>query len=190
MNDDQYKELINSISVNEFGRIIEEMSSSYNEETKPKLPDFEKMILKCENRSNNPSPSYAKDGDSGFDLRAFLDKPVTLKPFERKLIPTGLYFELPVGAELQIRPRSGLSLKNGITVLNSPGTVDYGYRNEICVILINLSQEDFIVNNGDRIAQAVLVPVFGENLTDIIIVDKVSTETDRSLSGFGSSGIK
>jgi len=115
--------------------------------------------IKIVNTSENPIPEYATSGSSGLDLRANLGIPVTLKPMERKLIPTGLFLEIPEGYEVQVRPRSGLALKHGITCLNSPGTVDSDYRGEIKIILINLSLEEHIINHGDRIAQMVVSKV-------------------------------
>ena len=115
---------------------------------------FKKVEVKYINKSNNKNPIYAKEGDSGFDLRA--NERGSLKPLERKLVGTGLYFELPGGYELQIRPRSGLAYKNGVTVLNSPGTVDTGYRGEIKVLLVNISNEKFTWDKGERIAQGVV----------------------------------
>ncbi|MDP4271944.1 MAG: dUTP diphosphatase, partial [Bacteroidota bacterium] len=114
------------------------------------------MQVKIINKSKHELPEYATAHAAGMDLRANLDEPVSLKPLERKLIPTGLFIELPIGYEAQIRPRSGLALKKGITVLNSPGTIDADYRGEIGVILINLSQEEFIINDGERICQMVV----------------------------------
>lgn len=151
--------------------------------------DYPKLTLKVENRSTNPNPEYQKEGDSGFDLRANLTEPVTLRPMERQLIPTGLYFEIPEGFEIQVRPRSGLALKNGITIVNTPGTVDEKYRGEVCIILINLGYIDFTVNHGDRIAQAVLAPVVSKKLVNIVQIDKISTDTDRGSGGFGSTGV-
>ncbi len=114
------------------------------------------MEVKIVNRSGNVLPAYSTPLSAGMDLRAFLEEEVVLKPLERKLIPTGLYVEIPEGYEAQIRPRSGLALKKGITVLNTPGTIDADYRGEICVILVNLSSEEFTVRNGDRICQMVV----------------------------------
>ena len=142
--------------------------------------------VKIVNKSNNEIPQYATNLSSGVDLRAFTDEPITLKPMERKLIHTGLYISFPPGYEAQIRPRSGLALKKGITVLNTPGTIDADYRGEIGVILINLSTEDFVIENGERIAQMVIMnheqAVFRE-------VDELD-ETDRGTGGFGHTGIK
>ena len=120
------------------------------------------------------------------DLRANIEEPITLHPLERKLIPTGLYIALPVGYEAQIRPRSGLALKHGITVLNTPGTVDADYRGEVMVLLINLSQEDFIINAGERIAQMV---VARHEQVDFQIVEELD-ETERGAGGYGHTGIK
>lgn len=141
------------------------------------------------NKSNNQDPTYAHKGDSGFDFRANLTEEINLLPGEWKAIPTGLYFEIPSGYELQVRPRSGLSFKNGVTVLNSPGTVDSGYRGEIQVILINHSKETFIIQNGDRIAQGVISPVLTSEITKLNKVANLS-ETKRGEGKFGSTGIK
>lgn len=140
--------------------------------------------VKIVNTSNNPLPEYATDGAAGMDLRADLVAPVVLKSLERKLIPTGIFIELPYGYEAQVRPRSGLAIKQGITCLNSPGTIDSDYRGEIKIVLINLSGEDQVVNPGDRIAQLVL------QKTEKIQWEQVTvlTETVRSSGGFGSTG--
>ena len=142
--------------------------------------------IKTVNKSLNMLPEYAKPGDAGMDLRANLQTPVLLKPMERALIPTGIHIALPEGYEAQVRPRSGLALKKGITVLNTPGTIDSGYRNEIGVILINLSNEDFLIENGDRIAQM----VFKEFVAGILIPTDKLDETERGQGGFGHSGVK
>ena len=141
--------------------------------------------IRIVNKSSHPLPAYATDLSAGLDLRANLSEPVTLGPLERKLIPTGLYIELPAGFEAQIRPRSGLALKKGITVLNSPGTIDADYRGEIGVILINLSQEDFTVNDGERIAQMVIARHEQAEWIQVETLD----ETQRGAGGFGHSGI-
>ena len=120
---------------------------------------------KFTNSSDNSDPEYAKVGDSGFDLRAYLKESVTLKPLGRKLIPTGLKFELPPNTELQVRPRSGMALKHGISVLNTPGTVDEGYRGDVGVIAVNLSNEDYTIEPGERIAQGVIMNVIGQNIS-------------------------
>lgn len=152
--------------------------------------DSFKLPLKVKNTSTNPPPSYTKEGDSGFDIRANLTKNVVLKPLERALIPTGLYFDIPYGMEIQVRSRSGLSINHGIMVLNSPGTVDQNFIGELCVILINLSNEDFAVKHGDRVAQGVLQQVYSLNTVNIIVVDEITKITERNSNGFGSSGIK
>ncbi len=138
------------------------------------------------NKSNNALPEYATDGSSGMDIRAFLDSSLVLSPMERALVPTGLFVELSDGYEIQVRPRSGLALKQGITCLNSPGTVDADYRGELKVILINLSTEDQTIHSGDRIAQIVFAEVIKAkwNLTDQI------NETARGAGGFGHTGKK
>ena len=146
-----------------------------------------RIEIKYINKSNNKNPVYAKIGDSGFDLRA--NERGTLKPLERKLVSTGLYFELPEGYELQIRPRSGLAYKNGITVLNSPGTVDTGYRGEIKVLLVNISNEDFTWDKGERIAQGVISHRVSSDYGDLIEVLEIS-ESERGEGGFGSTGTK
>lgn len=139
------------------------------------------------NTSTNQDPTYVYDGDSGFDLRANLSEPITLGPLERFLVPTGLSFQIPVGYEIQVRPRSGLAAKQGLSVLNTPGTVDQGYTGEVKVILVNLSNEKQIINHGDRIAQAVLCPVLTKRTTTLISVNQL-TKTDRGDGGFGSTG--
>jgi dUTP pyrophosphatase len=144
---------------------------------------MEVLIL---NKSKNELPAYETIASAGLDIRANLDEPITLKPFERKLIKTGLFLEIPVGYEAQVRPRSGLALKNGITVLNTPGTIDADYRGEIGVILINLSQENFEIQSGDRIAQLVFAKV---EQAAWIKVETLS-ETERGEGGFGSTGKK
>lgn len=136
------------------------------------------------NRSENPLPEYATTGSSGMDLRANLTEPVSIKPLERILIPTGLFLEIPEGFEAQIRPRSGFAFKQGITVLNSPGTIDADYRGELKVLLVNLSNEAVTVNNGDRIAQMVFQKVESVQL----IVAEALTDTDRGAGGFGHTG--
>lgn len=130
-------------------------------------------------------PSYETAGSAGADLRAHISSPVTINPGERKLITTGLYPEIPAGYEIQVRPRSGLSVKKGVTVLNTPGTVDSDYRGEICVNIINLSGEPFVVNDGDRIAQAVVAPVVRALFEE---TDELSS-TERGEGGFGSTGV-
>ncbi len=144
------------------------------------------MKVKVINKSKQALPAYETSASAGVDLRADIDKIVVLKPFERTLVKTGLFLEIPEGFEGQVRPRSGLALKKGITVLNSPGTIDADYRGEVGVILINLSQEDFIIENGERIAQLVLCKVEQANWENVEIL----TETHRGEGGFGSTGVK
>mgnify|MGYP003646638811 CR=1 FL=1 len=148
-----------------------------------------KIKIKYINHSNNEEPSYKHLDDSGMDIRANLNKSITLKPGERMAIPTGLHYELPESMEIQVRPRSGLALKHGITVLNTPGTVDRGYTGEIKVILINLGNNNFDVRNGDRIAQVVVSPVISGRWAKLIKLSTLNT-SDRGDGGFGSTGIK
>jgi dUTP pyrophosphatase len=150
--------------------------------------DF-KIKIKLKNESNNPDPEYATSGSSGFDLRANLvDGPIKLCTGERVMVPTGLFFELPEGFEIQVRPRSGLAAKNGVTVLNTPGTVDADYRGEIKVILINLGEQPFEIFHGDRIAQGVIASVIGKNIISFNRVSEINENTDRGSGGFGSTG--
>ena len=151
-------------------------------------PNFKMSIeTKFTNSSDNSDPEYSKVGDSGFDLRAYLKESVTLKPLERRLIPTGLKFELPPNTELQVRPRSGMALKHGISVLNTPGTVDEGYRGDVGVIAVNLSNEDYTIEPGERIAQGVIMNVIGQNISTLTKTNSL-TDTERSDAGFGSTG--
>ena len=144
------------------------------------------MKVKIVNSSTNPLPEYSTNNSAGMDLRANLEQAVTLKPLERKLIPTGLFMELPEGFEAQIRPRSGLALKKGISVLNTPGTIDADYRGEIGIILVNLSNETFIVEHGERICQMVI------NKVETIAWSQVDSieESERGEGGFGHTGTK
>ena len=144
------------------------------------------MIVKVINHSNNALPSYETALSAGMDVRAFLNETVVLKPFERKLIPTGLYLEIQEGYECQVRPRSGLAYKKGITVLNSPGTIDADYRGEVGVLLVNLSDENISIESGERIAQLVFAPVIQAKWE---ITAQIS-ETERGSGGFGSTGTK
>ncbi len=144
------------------------------------------MQLKIINRSRHALPAYQTEGSAGMDLRADLDTGIELQPLERKLVSTGLFIELPVGYEAQIRPRSGLAFKHGITVLNSPGTIDADYRGEIGVLLVNLSDSPFKIENGERIAQMVIA---AHEQPQLIEVQEL-TETDRGAGGFGSTGTK
>lgn len=145
------------------------------------------MIIKVINKSHHPLPQYETPLSAGLDLKAFLpDGPIVLKPMERAMVKTGLFIELPEGHEAQVRPRSGLALKKGITVLNSPGTIDADYRGEICVILINLSAEDFVINDGERIAQMVVARHERAEWQEAIEL----SETERGAGGFGHTGVK
>ncbi|WP_282786661.1 dUTP diphosphatase [Flavobacterium croceum] len=144
------------------------------------------MIVKIINKSQHELPNYETIASAGMDLRANLNESISLKPLERVLVKTGLFIELPIGYEAQVRPRSGLALKKGITVLNTPGTIDADYRGEIGVILVNLSNEDFIIENGERIAQIIIAK---HERAEWIEVQELS-ETSRGEGGFGSTGVK
>lgn len=144
------------------------------------------LEVKVVNKGNQPIPTYATSNSAGMDLRANIDAPITLMPFERRLIPTGLYISLPEGYEAQIRPRSGLALKHGITVLNTPGTIDADYRGEIGVILINLSKDEFVINPSERIAQMII----NKHETIEFTIVETLDETDRGEGGFGHTGTK
>lgn len=144
------------------------------------------MEIKIINKSHHPLPQYATTLSAGMDLRANIDNPITLAPLARTLVHTGLYIALPPGYEAQVRPRSGLALKKGITVLNSPGTIDADYRGEICVILINMSSESFVINDGERIAQMVIARHEQPTLIEVATLD----ETERGTGGFGHSGVE
>lgn len=162
------------------------------------------MNLKFKNLSKNENPSYAKDYDSGFDLRVCISdgdlkvvfndekklKQVTLEPLERYMFHTGLFFDIPQGCEIQVRPRSGAALKKGLSVLNTPGTVDSCYTGEICIIAVNLSNESVTIEDGERIAQAVLMPVYDSTMVGLIEVNDITKITDRGEGGFGHTGIK
>ena len=142
--------------------------------------------VKVVNKGHQPLPAYATPQSAGMDLRANIDEPITLRPMERRLIPTGLHFALPAGYEAQVRPRSGLALKHGLTVLNAPGTVDADYRGEVGVLLINLGDKDFVINDGERIAQMVIAR---HETADFIAVE-VLDETERGEGGYGHTGVK
>ena len=144
------------------------------------------MTIKIINKSQHPLPNYETLASAGMDLRADLTAPITLSPLGRIIVKTGLFIELPIGYEAQVRPRSGLAIKKGITVLNSPGTVDADYRGEIGVILVNLSNEDFVIENGERIAQLIIAK---HERAEWIEVQELS-ETSRGEGGFGSTGVK
>ncbi len=144
------------------------------------------MKAKIINQSKHPLPSYQTEASAGMDLRAHLTEPVELSPLQRIIIPTGLFIELPIGYEAQVRPRSGLALKHGITVLNSPGTIDADYRGEIKVLLINLSQDSFTIQDGERIAQLIIT---AHERIEWLEVQELS-ETSRGSGGYGSTGLK
>jgi dUTP pyrophosphatase len=196
---DNPKELIDLI--NQFQTMNKEYNDESDEDLEKYMNEYKKMFdtesyseMSYDktttffiNSSNNPDPTYAKEGDSGFDLRAYIDEPITLKPLERKLIPTGLKFELSPNTELQVRPRSGMALKHGISVLNTPGTVDEGYRGDVGIIAVNLSNEEYTIQPGERIAQAVIMNVIGHGVSNLEKV-KTLSETERGDTGYGSSG--
>ena len=142
------------------------------------------MKVQIINKSHHQLPQYATPQSAGVDLRANLNEPITLKPLQRALVPTGLYIALPPGFEAQLRPRSGLAIKKGITVLNSPGTIDADYRGEICIILVNLSEEPFVINDGERVAQMVIARHEQAEWQEVEVLD----ETERGAGGFGHSG--
>lgn len=149
-----------------------------------KFDKIQYLTVRIINHSHHPLPAYATEGSSGMDIRANVSGPVILKPGERYLVPTGLFLEIPEGYEAQIRPRSGLAIKQGITCLNTPGTIDADYRGEIKVILINLSDEEQMVQDGDRVAQMVFQKIEKVHLTE---VESIS-ETERNAGGFGHTG--
>ena len=142
--------------------------------------------IKIVNRGTQQLPAYATPQSAGMDLRANITEPITLQPMERRIIPTGLHIALPEGYEAQVRPRSGLALKHGITVLNSPGTIDADYRGELMVLLINFSQEDFVVQEGERIAQMVIAKHEQAEFIEVETLD----ETERGTGGYGHTGVK
>jgi len=143
------------------------------------------MQIRIVNKSTNPLPQYATKASAGIDLRANIKADIIMKPLERTIVPTGLFIEIPIGYEAQVRPRSGLAIKKGITVLNTPGTIDADYRGEIMIILINLSNVDFVIQHGDRIAQMVIA---AHEQAEWELVEDL-TETERGAGGFGSTGV-
>ena len=164
---------------------------------------MDKIVLKFLNKSTNPNPNFTDNGSSGFDLRAWITREnggffdedqqkfiYILEPLERKLVHTGLYFEIPNDKEVQVRPRSGLALKHGLSILNTPGTVDSSYTGEICIILVNLSNELAYITDGDRIAQGVLCDVNNGYVVELKQIDEITKETERGSGGFGHTGIK
>lgn len=148
------------------------------------------MNLDIVNKSTNPNPTYISIGDAGMDLRAFLSYEVVIPPNDRVIVPTGIYIQLEFNYEAQIRPRSGLAAKYGVTVLNSPGTIDSNYRGEIKIILINLGDSDFHISNGDRIAQMVINRIIPPHIINMNTVDKLDDDTARGENGFGHTGVK
>ena len=146
---------------------------------------MESISIKIINKSDHPTPSYETSSSAGMDLRANIENPINLKPLERAIIKTGLFIALPQGFEAQIRPRSGLAAKHGISVLNAPGTIDADYRGEIGIILVNLSNQNFNINNGDRVAQMVIARYAHTKWEEVSVLD----ETKRGKGGFGSTGI-
>jgi len=190
LREEMQLKLLKAMSGDE-GYTIEDYTEEFSN---PNIMSFEefpndlKFAINFVNESNNEDPEYATLGASGFDLRANED--TVLKAGEFKGISTGLFFELPVGYEIQVRPRSGLAFKNGVTVLNSPGTVDSDYRGEVKVILINHSKVDFNITKGDRIAQAVIGNVLAKNFINLNRVNSISNDTDRGTGGFGSTGLR
>jgi dUTP pyrophosphatase len=183
MNKDDEKSLNKKID-----KIYQKMKESGADEAREKMKVA--MDIRLNNKSDNPKPNYESEGASGFDIRAYIPEPVTLGTLERAIIKTGLFFELPVGYEMQVRPRSGLAAKKGITVLNSPGTIDCDYRGEVGIILVNLSNEPFTINSGDRIAQGVIMHSLGGKFYNFVETDEELSKTKRGEGGFGSSGIK
>lgn len=147
-----------------------------------------KVVLEFKNESTNQDPFYSTEGSSGFDLRANLDDDMIIEVGDHDIVPTGLFFKIPEGFEIQVRPRSGLAAKKAVTVLNSPGTIDWDYRGELKVILINHGREAFIIKHGDRIAQAVMAAVTAKNVVELRRVDEISEDTERGTGGFGSTG--
>lgn len=165
-------------------RLQGNLTSRYPGTPLPQPKEATKMKVKIINSSKHPSPSYSTQLAAGMDLQANITNPEVLGPGERKLIPTGLFIEIPAGYEAQVRPRSGLAIKHGIAVLNAPGTIDADYRGEICVILINLSKEDFVINDGDRIAQMIIAKHEKVEWSTEVSLE----QTERGSGGFGHTG--
>jgi dUTP pyrophosphatase len=185
--DEMRKKLFDTFDSNS-GYTMDDFNKEFNGNMNLAQVDSFKININFKNESTNPDPEYATAGSSGFDLRANLENPITIQAGLRAIVPTGLFFELPDNFEIQVRPRSGLAANNGVTVLNTPGTVDADYRGEIKVILINLGQEPFTINHGDRIAQAVVSNVTAKNIINLNRVVKISENTERGTGGFGSTG--
>jgi dUTP pyrophosphatase len=168
-----------------YEQFIEEYGNMYDQPSND-LAFF--VNLNFVNKSKNQDPEYATEGSSGFDLRANLSEPIVLGTGKRVIVPTGLFFDIPNGMEIQIRSRSGLSIKHGVVVLNGIGTIDSDYTGEIGVILINHGENDFIINHGDRIAQGVISSVIGKQLINFIKVNTINKTTERGYGGYGSTG--
>jgi dUTP pyrophosphatase len=181
------KKLLDTFDSNS-GYTMDDFNKEFNNQAPLSIAEQFKFKINFKNESTNPDPEYATAGSSGFDLRANLENPITIPAGVREIVPTGLFFELPENFEIQVRPRSGLAAKNGVTVLNTPGTVDADYRGEVKVILINLGQEPFTINHGDRIAQAVVASVTSKNIIKLNRVTEISDDTERGSGGFGSTG--
>lgn len=188
----QLEEQINGGSTDDTN-LIEEVNDIIDgltkESQKANVNNATVASLKFINKSENPDPSFSKEGDSGFDIRANLRFDEQLPVGKVRVIPTGLYFEVEKGLEVQIRPRSGLSANKGITILNTPGTIDSGYRGEIKIILANLGEFPLTIQNGDRIAQGVVCPVYGEGKLEMVKVENL-TDSERNEGGFGHTGVK
>ena len=191
---EELEKMFSEIFTSDLKSGLEESQNIFQKSVDDLLEQYKsfKVEINFVNKSTNSDPTYAHEGDSGFDLRAFIDTQEgvkTLLPGTWEAIPTGLYFEIPKNYELQVRPRSGIAFNNGVTVLNSPGTVDSGYRGEVQVILINHSKNPFVIKNGDRIAQAVITNVSSSDLINLSKVLKLS-ESSRGEGKFGSTGVK
>lgn len=191
---EELEKMFSEIFTSDLKSGLEESQNIFQKSVDDLLEQYKsfKVEINFVNKSTNPDPTYVHEGDSGFDLRAFIDTQEgvkTLLPGTWEAIPTGLYFEIPKNYELQVRPRSGIAFNNGVTVLNSPGTVDSGYRGEVQVILINHSKNPFVIKNGDRIAQAVITNVSSSDLINLSKVLKLS-ESSRGEGKFGSTGVK
>ena len=188
---DKMREKVLLLADPESGYTQEDFDKEFNTMEIAVNHDAHKFKINFKNESNNPDPEYATAGSSGFDLRANLTEPIKLSPQGGfAIIPTGLFFEIPTNFEIQVRSRSGLAAKNQVCVLNSPGTVDADYRGEVKVILINHGLNEFVINHGDRIAQAVIASVIGKNFINLVKVNNIDENTERGSGGFGSTGVK
>jgi dUTP pyrophosphatase len=184
------KKLLDTFDSNS-GYTIDDFNKEFNGQMPLTIAEQFKFKINFKNESTNLDPEYATAGSSGFDLRTNLEfLKLTIPIGQIAIVPTGLFFELPENFEIQVRPRSGLAAKNGVTVLNTPGTIDADYRGEIKIILINLGQEPFTITHGDRIAQAVIASVTAKNIINLNRVTEISENTERGSGGFGSSGVK